>query len=204
MEVHTTRLMAQLENSCLAGTSPLGRTSMTQEFDGRWLRWSWLARKLLFRWAVRNRETIRQRCQAGMDNSLVIQHGADRRGKPPGKPVRDLIMSDDHFKCEICRKSFGIAALRDEHQRSHHKKSYRCDECGKRQWLWSNVTIQEEFNCNICQESRSSLKALQMHFKKRHFGNKNSQEFLNAWNVCSGEKPPKNPAVHQRRKDKRE
>ena len=130
-------------------------------------------------------------------------------------------MSDDHFKCEICRKSFGIAALRDEHQRSRHKKSYRCDGCGKRQWLGSNVTIQEEFNCSICQESRSwvikfgilclksfwtfrSLKTLQMHFKKRHFGNKDSQEFLSAWNVCSGEKPPKNPAVHQRRKDKRE
>ncbi|EFP01208.1 hypothetical protein CRE_24475 [Caenorhabditis remanei] len=35
MEVHATRLMAQLENSCLAGASPLGRTSMTQEFDGQ-------------------------------------------------------------------------------------------------------------------------------------------------------------------------
>ncbi|KAF1750127.1 hypothetical protein GCK72_016673 [Caenorhabditis remanei] len=31
-----------------------------------WLRRSWLARKLLFNWTVRNRETIRQRCQAGM------------------------------------------------------------------------------------------------------------------------------------------
>ncbi|KAF1763920.1 hypothetical protein GCK72_003866 [Caenorhabditis remanei] len=31
-----------------------------------WLRRSWLARKLLFHWTVRNRETIRQRCQAGM------------------------------------------------------------------------------------------------------------------------------------------
>ncbi|KAF1763707.1 hypothetical protein GCK72_003652 [Caenorhabditis remanei] len=35
MEVYAARLMAQLENSCLAGTSPLGRTSMTQEFDGQ-------------------------------------------------------------------------------------------------------------------------------------------------------------------------
>ncbi|EFO94055.1 hypothetical protein CRE_27842 [Caenorhabditis remanei] len=35
MEVHAARLMAQLENSCLAGASPLGRTSMTQEFDGQ-------------------------------------------------------------------------------------------------------------------------------------------------------------------------
>ncbi|EFP08991.1 hypothetical protein CRE_22533 [Caenorhabditis remanei] len=64
MEVHAARLMAQLENSCLAG----GITSRTQRKNSTdsWLRWSWLARKLLFHWTVRNRETIRQRCQAGM------------------------------------------------------------------------------------------------------------------------------------------
>ncbi|KAF1767823.1 hypothetical protein GCK72_007782 [Caenorhabditis remanei] len=138
-------------------------------------------------------------------------------------------MSGDQFKCQICRQSFDDAALREEHQRSRHKRSYKCDECGKRFPKPSKATAHiktphksnanwiEEFNCNICGESRTSLKALQEHFKKRHFNNKNSQEFMNAWAVycrktlpknpqpnCGGEprgrgRPSKNPAVNQRR-----
>ncbi|EFO96222.1 hypothetical protein CRE_14596 [Caenorhabditis remanei] len=112
-------------------------------------------------------------------------------------------MSGDQFKCQICRQSFDNAALREEHQRSRHKKSYRCDECGKRFPKPSKATAHintphkskanwiEEFNCNVCGESRTSLTALQEHFKKRHFNNKNSPEFLNAWTACSGEKTPK-------------
>ncbi|KAF1755283.1 hypothetical protein GCK72_021852 [Caenorhabditis remanei] len=62
------------EHGVRGSSSPLGRTSMTQEYDGQLAALELACAKATFPLGSENRESIRQRCQAGMDKRLQIHH----------------------------------------------------------------------------------------------------------------------------------
>ncbi|EFP06413.1 hypothetical protein CRE_07603 [Caenorhabditis remanei] len=157
MEVNATRLIAQLENSCLAGASSLGRILIRICLAALEL----ACAKATFPLGSEKPRNYSSKMSSWygqislcLTTTSNVKYAANHSGlRLSGTSIKEATIRN-HTDAMNVESDSGSGAT------SRFKKN--------------SIAV---FAKNL---DRESLKTLQMHFKKRHFGNKDSQEFINA------------------------